>query len=59
MREGEEMDRQKGSRKNRGSKRPVNENYFPTGLQHQFELWVLHFNEEEIIRLFINMGLKM
>lgn len=41
---------QKGSRKNKDSKRPVIENYFPTGLQHQFELWVLHFNEQEIIR---------
>lgn len=44
------MDSQKASRKNRDSERPVIGNYFPTGLQHQFELWVLHFNEEEIIR---------
>lgn len=44
------MDSQKGSRMNRDSKRPVFENYFPTGLQHQFELWVLYFNEQEMIR---------
>lgn len=42
------MDSQKRSRKNRDSKRPVIEIYFPAGLQHQFELGVLHFNEEEI-----------
>lgn len=39
-----------GKQEEQGFKRPVIENYFPTGLQHQFELWILHFNEQEIIR---------